>query len=96
MKLKADVVRVTGKTIHSIGEVVNGEVVPKHQMPDAAWVEIEVMDDGSCYLYRYDRTGDVVGDTWHETLEEAKGQAQFEYEIGEGGWFEEPSSSPKK
>jgi hypothetical protein len=86
MTLKAQVVRVTGKTIHSIGGVVDGNVVPVQKMPDAAWVEIEVMDDGSCSLYRYDSTGDVVGDTWHETLEEAKGQARFEYDIADGDW----------
>jgi len=88
MKLKAYVVRVTGKTIHSIGEVIEGKVVPKQKMPDAAYVVTEEMN-GSCYLYRYSNTGEFAGDTWHETLEEAKRQARFEYVIGDSDWFNE-------
>ena len=93
MNLKAYVVRVTGKTVHSIGEIVEGNVVPKQRMPDAAWVVIEEMN-GSCYLYRYSKTGDEVGDTWHETVDEAKGQAEFEYDIRDADWFEERSGDP--
>jgi hypothetical protein len=86
MKLKAYVARVTGKTSHSVGEVVDGKVVPKRQMPDAAWVVIEEVN-GSCYLSRYSNNGDFAGDTWHETVDEAKRQARFEYDIPDGDWI---------
>jgi len=88
MKLKAYVVRVTGETTHRIGEIAEGKVIRKQRMPDAAWVVIEEIN-GSCYLYRYSNTGECAGDTWHQTLDEAKRQARFEYEIGYSDWFKE-------
>jgi hypothetical protein len=31
------------------------------------------------FLFRFTADGQVVGDTWHMTLEEAQQQAQFEF-----------------
>jgi hypothetical protein len=84
-KWKASVRRVTGKTIHSRGELVDGRVVPVERMPEAAWVMIEETSSGF-YLFRYSATGEFGGDTWHETLEEAKRQAEFEYGIEDPDW----------
>jgi len=85
MKLRANIRRVTGKTKHSIGGVVNGELVEIERLPTAAWVLIE--QDGSSFaLIRYSKSGEFAGDTSHETLEEAKHQASFEYEILESDW----------
>ena len=42
-------------------------------------------------LYRYAATGEFAGDTWHETLDKAKHQAEFEYEDALGTWRKIPS-----
>jgi hypothetical protein len=43
-----------------------------------AFVTIEETPDG-VFLFRFTANGQVVGDTWHMTVEEAKEQAQFEF-----------------
>jgi len=40
--------------------------------------------DGMHFLLRLDQGGRCVADTCHLTMEEALGQAQFEYELIEG------------
>lgn len=40
------------------------------------------------FLYRYTASGIEVGDTWHQTLDEAHGQADYEY--GELTWKKVP------
>lgn len=86
MKLKAFVHRVTGKTTHRVGTLIDGMPVAHEKMSDAAWVVIEERD-GSCTLIRYSRAGEFAGDTWHPTFEEAKRQARFEYDIQDSDWF---------
>ena len=39
------------------------------------------------YLFGCDENWGTVSDTWHETLEEAKGQAEFEYEGVSQTWL---------
>jgi len=41
-------------------------------------IVIEEKPDG-VFLFRFSTDGQVVGDTWHMTVEEAKHQAQFEF-----------------
>ena len=36
--------------------------------------------ENDCYLFSCDEDWNTVTDTWHETLEDAKAQAEFEYE----------------
>jgi hypothetical protein len=50
-----------------------------------AWVEIEERD-GAFYLFYFDSNGNRLTDTWHETVERAKAQARFEFEIEEHDW----------
>jgi hypothetical protein len=88
MKLKAPVNRVTGKTSHSVGTIIGGTPVAQESMPEAAWVVIEEMN-GAYSLTRYSKLGEFAGDTWHETLEEAKRQARYEFEIQDGDWIPE-------
>jgi hypothetical protein len=46
-------------------------------------------------LFRYTAAGDFAGDTWHESLDKAKGQAQFEYGQALGPWHEIPEAVAK-
>lgn len=38
------------------------------------------------FLFRFTEAGDYAGDTWHQSIEEAKKQAKFEYDIAEDAW----------
>ena len=46
-----------------------------------------VQEDIGFFLFRYNQDG-FFGDTWHETLEEAKDQAKFEFGINQDWWLE--------
>jgi hypothetical protein len=54
-------------------------------VPDPETVEI-VEQDGAVYLLRLDQDGACLADTWHETVEAAKVQANFEYGIKDSDW----------
>jgi hypothetical protein len=91
MKLYAKVKKVTGGTKHYIGTIINDQPVPVEDMPIATWVVIKDDDEsGGFFLFRYDKDGNFGGDTWHLTLDEAKGQGKFEYEIDETDWSPNP------
>lgn len=51
-----------------------------------------VIEDGrdGIFLYRYDAHANCVGDTWHQDVEEAKDQAEFEFENVLSQWVEIP------
>ena len=44
--------------------------------------------DGGFYLFGCDADWRVKTDTWHETLDEAKSQAEFEYEGISNTWID--------
>ncbi len=46
------------------------------------------------YLLRFLSSGEEVGDTWHQTVEEAKRQADLEYEGCVGRWLDVPDDMP--
>jgi hypothetical protein len=66
--------------IHKVGHIENGQVVAGSPMPLPDRVEIEPDIDGAaCMMYRYTKSGDFCGDTWHQDLASALDQAKFEY-----------------
>lgn len=75
--LTARVRRIAGRTVHSAGG---------NPVPPPAFVKIDVKPDGIFPLY-FDAAGRGITDTWHQTLEEAKAQAKWEFEIDEADWF---------
>lgn len=84
MRLRAIVRGVTGRTTHLRGVPVAGssEVT---KLPDPKAVEI-VEQDGGFYLLYLDGDGECTTDTWHQSLEAAKAQANFEFGLEEGDW----------
>lgn len=40
---------------------------------------LEEKKDGT-FLYRYTASGEIAGDTWHASVEDAKHQADFEFD----------------
>ncbi len=68
--------RHTGNCRQIVGGVVQG--------PVRALAICQV--GSSYYLYGCDEEWNVVTDTWHETLEDAMDQAEFEYEGVSSTW----------
>lgn len=55
-----------------------------------ALIAIEEKTDG-VFLLRFTADGQVVGDTWHMTVEEAKEQARFEFGALVSDWTSVPA-----
>lgn len=83
-KLWAKVRYVTGKTMHLIG-APHPVAVEDAKIADPVAVEI-VEEEGAFYLLRLNEAGDCIADTWHESLESAKAQAEFEFSVQSGDW----------
>lgn len=60
-------------------------------LPHAAILAIEKNSRGQIFLYRFTAEGDPVGDTWHQTVEDAIEQAETEYGDLLGSWVEVPT-----
>ena len=76
------------KVKHYVGlppEIASDEDLRAEMSPASVLVIVEHEDSG-IFLYRFAIDGAVVGDTWHESVEEAQGQAQFEYGIAASSW----------
>ena len=65
-----DAVRPTGGTIHR---------GPDGVIPPARALAI-VMSEAAIYLFYCDSEWEVLTDTWHSSVDNAKAQAEFEYE----------------
>jgi hypothetical protein len=87
LKIRARVKQCTGATAHFEGELHDDEVVQTRRYDPAAVAEIQQTENGF-FLVRFTATGDFAGDTWHATLDEAKEQATFEFELDEEGWVD--------
>jgi hypothetical protein len=57
----------------------------------ARFLLIEEKPEGF-FLYRFDKTGKCVGDTWHVSEEEAQEQADYEYGEGAKSWSSIPEN----
>ena len=53
----------------------------------AAFIVIQEKPDGF-FLERFDQNGEIVGDTWHASVEDAKQQARFEYADALASWID--------
>lgn len=85
VKYVARVEQVLQTGIHRlVTQIRDGEMVA-HAMPLPDYVEIHVSDHDAM-LFRYRDDGTFCGDTWHEDLESARAQAEYEYGIAESAW----------
>ena len=80
MRLRASVRRVTGNARHIVHGRESDDLTS-----NIAWVEIEP-DDGGFFVFYYSSAGECLADGWHESLDQAKHQARFEFEIQEADW----------
>lgn len=86
-KIQAIVFNTKVKAKHALGTL--GPDGPKStgELSKSFRVEI-VFDELGAFMLRYDKNGDFCGDTWHQTIEEAKAQASFEFNTNEADWVE--------
>ena len=66
-----DGVQATGNTIHRRG----GEVLN----PASKLAICRYEEENSYYLFYCDENWEVITDTWHQSMDDAKSQAEFEY-----------------
>lgn len=71
--------RCTGNTRH----LNHGELIG----PAAGLVIAQYEGESAFYLFGCDDAWRTQSDTWHQTLDEAKGQAEFEYEGVSKTWL---------
>jgi hypothetical protein len=78
-------VRPTGNTTHSVNGLALGP---------ANGVAIgQATDGGGFYLFYCDSDWNALTDTWHQTVDQAKAQAEFEYEGIHSQWNENAERS---
>jgi hypothetical protein len=76
-----DDVRATGGVRHSEATIVEGELVEGPPLGPFEALAIATYEGGEgIHLLYLDADWEEVTDTWHESLEDAKRQAEFEYE----------------
>ena len=68
---------------------LTGGVDTRREMGTPAYLVIEDAKDG-VFLYRYGSDGLCVGDTWHESVNDAMHQAVYEYGGDMGDWQDVP------
>jgi hypothetical protein len=61
----------------------------RREMSLPSLLVIEQRSDG-VFLYRYTLDQQCVGDTWHQSIDEAKDQATLEYREQVSAWHEIP------
>lgn len=72
--------RHTGNCIHRRGDVVQG--------PAICLAVCQYLGDDGYYLFSCNEKWDVMADTYHVSIDEAKQQAEFEYSGTLGTWVE--------
>ena len=81
-------VRPTGATRHSYGQVIDGKLVQGPPMaPFAALAIVQYPGDEAFYLLYLDKDWEEVTDTWHQSVDDAMRQAEFEYEGASVKWM---------
>ena len=94
MRIRANVRKLTGACDHRYAHFKDdGRLVPDGPILGFAYVEI-YPDNGGWYIDYFDKDGHWLTDGWHETLELAKQQAEFEFEIRKEDWVEVPDPPP--
>lgn len=77
------------RTVHTIGRPSE----PGALLPLPAVLVLEVTPGAGAMLFRYTAAGEFGGDTWHETPEDARDQAAWEYEGALGPWVAVPDGA---
>jgi hypothetical protein len=86
--MTAAIAKIKGTTTHQVGHFdSSGTPIADFEMDLPCSLSI-VSDEGAIYLWRLNKAGECISDTWHMNVNEAKSQADFEFEIDNEGWRE--------
>jgi hypothetical protein len=85
--LTASMRRNDGVTRHYLAERDEHGKLEAKAIQSSSSLAIDVRDDG-VFLLHLDEKGECVADTWHQSIEEAKEQARFEFLVQDGDWKE--------
>jgi len=79
----------TGKTRHTVGTWSEDEgLVPGVELPTPHELMIaQILPDQGYYLFYLDEGGNEISDTYHDSLERALAQANWEFGVGEDEWL---------
>jgi hypothetical protein len=88
VRLVARVGEVAGERLatHTTGFPLD----PAKMLPMPDVVLLETGNGPGAMLFRYTARGESGGDTWHESVGDAKAQAAYEYRAALGPWAEVP------
>ena len=71
-------IKEPGRTTHLIGN---------QPMPKPTSLQIAQYDnDAGFYLFYLNEKNEIMTDTWHQTIEDAIEQAEWEFQIDSKGW----------
>jgi len=73
------------RTRHEVGTIVCGEPVALSKVPNPSKLMIIEEPDGVFLLY-LDSEGEVMTNTWHESIQLAMQQAEFEFGVMTENW----------
>ena len=68
-------------------------LAPEKMLPEADVLLLIAGDDGGVMLFRYTAHGELAGDTWHQTVADARDLAAHEYGPALGEWVEVPGEA---
>ena len=60
--------------------------------PDPDFLVLRQREFGDWMMFRFTKSGDFCGDTWHRTIADADEQAVYEYGPTIGAWVEVPDA----
>lgn len=87
------VVTTSGNQTHfqGLSPALTGGHDTRTPMPTPTVLVLDVREPSSVYLLRYAHDGGFGGDTWHQSAEDAKNQAVYEYGDAVGPWTAIPA-----
>ncbi|TAH50148.1 MAG: hypothetical protein EYC68_14960 [Chloroflexota bacterium] len=78
---------------HFLGAPPEITVGGKDERKLLPWPRVLMIEEqsGGVFLFRFGEDGSFAGDTWHDSMDDAKRQAEYEYGDSLGEWKQMPS-----
>jgi hypothetical protein len=89
--IRREDVKLPSRNFVGLPPMETGEPDTRRRLPIPLIILITTKPDG-IFLERFDEAGTEAGDSWHQSLEEAKEQARAEYDESIGVWTPVPDS----
>jgi hypothetical protein len=89
--IRREDVKLPSRNFVGLPPMESGEPDTRRRLPIPLIIVVSTRPDG-IFLERFDKTGADAGDSWHQSIEEAKEQAREEYGESLGAWTPVPDS----